>query len=101
MPLTRLSWMRFLYVSVQRREPTPAPARLTTASHPASPAVSTRPASGSHRTSVSSRGSRRTRRTTSYPSAVRERTRAEPISPDAPATAILESCMTSSCLVGG
>ena len=47
----RLSRIRFLYASVQRRSPTPAPARLTTASQPASPAASTCPPSGSQRTS--------------------------------------------------
>ncbi len=92
---TRLVRISSLYASVQRRSPTPAPARFTTASHPASPAASTVPRSGSQRISSADRGSRRTSRSTVCPSAVSDRTRAEPISPDAPATAIRACSMAS------
>src|SRR5690606_28321778 len=94
-PRTRPTRIRSLYASVQRRLPTPAPARFTTASHPASPLASTTPRSGSQDTSSGPWAARRTSRTTVCPSAVRDRARAPPMSPDAPATAMRARSMAS------
>ena len=76
-----------LYAGVHRWSPTPAPARWTTASTPASEDDSSSRWAGSHRISAAVRGSRRTRRRTSWPRAVRWADSALPIRPEAPVIA--------------
>jgi hypothetical protein len=60
----RDSRISFLYSSVQRWSPIPAPARLTTASTPSSPAGSKSPLSGFQYSSSRWAAARRTIRTT-------------------------------------
>ena len=84
---TRLSRTSRLYSSVQRLSPMPAPARLTTASTPASARGSSRPAAGSHPISPAPG----VERTTGGPARDRRprsrATSAVPISPWEPVTA--------------
>ena len=91
-PSTRLALISALYLAVQRRSATPAPARCTQAPSPSSPpaAYGTSPASaarGSQRASSAARGGRRTSLITSWPSERRLATSAVPMSPDEPVTA--------------
>src|SRR5689334_24164882 len=85
---TRLASTARLRAAVQRRSPMPTPARLTTASTPASAAGSSVPAAGSQRSSSGPAGGRRTSRSTVWPSSRSVGSRAEPISPEDPVTAI-------------
>src|SRR5215469_11876926 len=94
-PRTRLARISSLYAAVQRRPPTLAPARWTTASRPsrapgANPPVG---ASGSQAISSSLAGAWRTSLTTRWPLPRRLATRALPIRPDDPVTAILSAPM--------
>jgi hypothetical protein len=90
-PSTRLALISALYLAVQRRLATPAPARCTQAPRPSSASgFGLSPASadsGSQRTSSADRGGRRTSLITWWPSETRLATSALPMSPDEPVTA--------------
>jgi hypothetical protein len=85
---TRLVRSRFLYASVHRRSPTPAPDRLITAVTPDNVVGSSWPAAGSHRISSADLGGRRTSRTISWPAALRWPESRVPRKPDEPAMRI-------------